>query len=761
MRRPHDAAPCDTDVIRHDRSPRVRGDAVPDLLDGVDRAQARQGDPEPHTSVVPVCGDIRELSRRDELAVLLERRGQQPDRGPDRGRDLCRPRFPGRRVGGEVRFPRPDRIHRDGHRGADGSTQRARHPRVPAPQPSRPGGQPARGDRLLPRDRPPIHGVDPAWVHRQCTRGPRGGGDGGRGEPRGRVPSHRVSARRTRPGRDGHLRVHPGLERVHHRLRALELLVEANAHDLACLFHDAARDGLGRADGRRDLDEHSGGRVLPDRSAPRCRRGDRGRGQGLIVESIERLADRCLLPGFIGTDPPDWILRRAAAGLRGVCLYARHVESPRQLSALTSRLHAENPRLVIAIDEEGGDVTRLEASTGSSYPGNLALGTVDDIELTRSVARSMGAELAAAGVDLDLAPVADVNSNPINPVIGVRAFGSTPDRVAAHTAGWVDGLQDAGVAACAKHFPGHGDTSLDSHLDLPVVEQDPHEGALEPFRAAIASGVRAVMSAHILVVAIDRLPGTISAKIMTGLLRGELGFEGLAVSDGLEMRAIADGVGLVEGTVLALAAGCDLLCIGGGLAGEDVAVELRDAIVAAVRAGRVSEARLAEAAARVDALAVWRSRQPRRATPDKEIGLAAARRAISADGSVRVDGHPVVVQLISTPSQAAGVVPWGIATSMVQLGARVTAVELDAEHADMVATLGQAAGRSLVLVVKNLHRHPWMALAVDAALAKRPDAIVVEMGLPACRPAGAAAYIATHGAARVCGVAAAEVLVGR
>ncbi len=129
------------------------------------------------------------------------------------------------------------------------------------------------------------------------------------------------------------------------------------------------------------------------------------------MSTIERMADRCLLPGFIGANPPDWILRRAAAGLGGVCLYARNVESPTQLSALTARLHAENPRLIIAIDEEGGDVTRLEAATGSSYPGNLALGTVGDVELTRSVARSMGAELAAAGIDLDLAPDADVNSN--------------------------------------------------------------------------------------------------------------------------------------------------------------------------------------------------------------------------------------------------------------------------------------------------------------------------------------------------------------
>jgi beta-N-acetylhexosaminidase len=476
------------------------------------------------------------------------------------------------------------------------------------------------------------------------------------------------------------------------------------------------------------------------------------------VDPIERLADRCLLPGFVGTEPPDWVLRRAAAGLGGVCLYARNVSSPAQLAALTSRLHAENPGLVIAIDEEGGDVTRLEAAAGSSYPGNLALGAVDDVELTRAVARSIGADLAAAGVDLDLAPVADVNSNPINPVIGVRAFGSAPGLVARQTSAWVEGLQAAGVAACVKHFPGHGATSLDSHLALPVVEDDPHEGALEPFEAAIATGVRAVMSAHIVVPTMDRVPATISGRIMTGLLRDELGFGGLAVSDGLEMRAIADGVGIKEGTVLALAAGCDLLCIGGGLSGEDITITLRDAIVAAVRHGRMSEARLAEAAARVDALASWRSKQLVSAAADRTVGLEAARRAVRAEGDVRVDGSPVIVQLTSTPSQAAGVVPWGVAEPLAQLGARVHAAELD-EHANAEAIVASAAGRSLVLVVRNLHRHPWMAALVEAALAQRPDAILVEMGLPACRPAAAAAYIATYGAARVCGVAAAEILV--
>src|SRR5258708_4042300 len=192
------------------------------------------------------------------------------------------------------------------------------------------------------------------------------------------------------------------------------------------------------------------------------------------MTSIERLALRCLLPGFLGTVPPDWVKRRAAGALAGVVLYARNISDLDQLAGLTAALHAESPDLLIAVDEEGGDVTRLEAKTGSSYPGNLALGAAGDPRLTHDVAMAMGAELSAAGIDLDFAPDADVNSNPLNPIIGTRAFGSDPALVSAHTSAWVKGLQSAGVGACAKHFPGHGDTSVDSHLALPVVTEDPH-----------------------------------------------------------------------------------------------------------------------------------------------------------------------------------------------------------------------------------------------------------------------------------------------
>ncbi len=470
-----------------------------------------------------------------------------------------------------------------------------------------------------------------------------------------------------------------------------------------------------------------------------------------MTRSVDQAALRCLLPGFIGTEAPEWVLRRAAEGLGGVCLYARNITSAEQLTKLCRQLHAANPGLIISVDEEGGDVTRLEAATGSSYPGNLALGAAGDVDLTRAVARAIGLELARAGVDLDLAPDADVNSNPSNPVIGVRSFGSEPRIVAAHAAAWVEGLQSAGVAACVKHFPGHGDTSVDSHLALPVVEADPREGALQPFEAAIAAGVQAVMSAHIVAPSLSAEPATVSRRIMTTLLRDELGFRGLTVTDGLEMKAIAD---ISEGAVQALAAGCDLLCIGGGLADDDIVTKLHQAIVAAVSADR-----LHEAAGRVDALARWRASKPAQAeAPDSEVGLAAARKALRVDGNVRVGDDVVVVQLSPHSSMASGVIPWGVAEPLAERGARVTKFEHRDGPIELAPIVRKAAGRSLILTVRNLHRHEWQQQAAAALLDARPDAVVIEMGLPACRPAGASAYIATSGAARVCAIAAAEVM---
>ena len=254
--------------------------------------------------------------------------------------------------------------------------------------------------------------------------------------------------------------------------------------------------------------------------------------------------------------------------------------------------------------------------------------------LTTQVAASIGADLAAVGIDLDFAPVADVNTNPMNPIIGIRSFGADPELVARHVAAYVSGLQSQGVAACAKHFPGHGDTETDSHLELPVVHHDLDtfvRTALPPFRAAIAAGVASIMTAHIVVPALDDRPATTSSIVLQDLLRSELGFDGMVMTDALEMRAISATMGIEEGAVRALRSGADALCLGHDLA-DDALVSIQDAIVAAVRDGGLSEARLVEAAARVRGTAEWVAEQREPADVESGVGALAARRALQVDG---------------------------------------------------------------------------------------------------------------------------------
>ncbi|MFJ9825759.1 glycoside hydrolase family 3 protein [Streptomyces sp. NPDC101160] len=499
------------------------------------------------------------------------------------------------------------------------------------------------------------------------------------------------------------------------------------------------------------------------------------------TDTLTRDALTVLQPGFVGTTAPDWLLRRIGEGLSSVGLFGRNVVTPEQLAALTARLRAERDDVLVAIDEEGGDVTRLEVNEGSSFPGNYALGHVDDVELTRAVARELGRRLVACGVDLNWAPSADVNSNAENPVIGVRSFGADPDLVARHTVAYVDGLQAVGVAACTKHFPGHGDTNVDSHDALPRIDVDLatlHARELVPFRAAIAAGSKAVMSAHILLSALDPdRPATLSPQILTGLLRQELGFEGLIVTDGMEMQAVAATYGIERGSVLAIAAGADAICVGGGLADEETVLRLRDALVTAVRTGELPEERLADAAERVRALAAWtqahRARGagtgPGAATqegtaPGTDVGLVAARRALTITPGERpftpVTDAPYVASFTPAANFAVGdETPWGIAAELERLlpGTRTGSYGADASADAVLAAAGE---RRVVAVVRDAHRHPWMSGTLDALLAARPDTVVVEMGLDESEPRGAL-HIATHGAARVCGQAAAEAIAGR
>ncbi|MCF6523434.1 glycoside hydrolase family 3 protein [Streptomyces sp. JJ36] len=524
--------------------------------------------------------------------------------------------------------------------------------------------------------------------------------------------------------------------------------------------------------------------------------------------ALTRDALAVLQPGFPGTSAPSWLLRQLEEGLCSVGLFGRNIDSPGQLAELTAELRAVRPEVLVAIDEEGGDVTRLESRTGSSFPGNLALGAVDDPELTRAVARELGCRLAACGVNLNWAPSADVNSNPDNPVIGVRSFGDDPQLVARHTVAWVEGLQSAGVAACVKHFPGHGDTAVDSHLALPRIDADLEtlrDRELVPFRAAVAAGSKCVMSAHILLPALDdALPGTLSPAALTGLLRaprsaGGLGHDGLIVTDGMEMQAISATYGLERGSVLALAAGADAICVGGGLNDEDTVLRLRDALLKAVRDGELAAERLADAAARVRALARWargagastvqEGNAPGPSAPGgpgpgtgtasgsagtavgaEPVGLVAARRALRVTGGRGYrppTGPPFVASFAAGANIAVGdETPWGLAAELERLLPGTTTAAYGppepgtAASAPVADVLGAAGDRRIVAVVRDVHRHTWMAEALEALLTARPDTVVVEMGVPQAPPAGAL-HIATHGAARVCGRAAAEVVAGK
>ncbi|NUW36830.1 glycoside hydrolase family 3 protein [Nonomuraea sp. SMC257] len=516
--------------------------------------------------------------------------------------------------------------------------------------------------------------------------------------------------------------------------------------------------------------------------------------------NLLRLADAVLMPGFEGTTPPDWLRRRLGEGLGGVVLFTRNLAGPEQVAALTAALRAENPAVLVGVDEESGEVTRLEVSTGSSRPGGYALGVVDDVELTETLARDLGAQLAAAGITIDFAPSADVNSNPDNPVIGLRSFGADPALVARHARAFVRGIQSAGVAACAKHFPGHGDTSVDSHHGVPVVEAGGIEDALRPFREVIDEGVKAVMTGHLLVPSFDGvLPATLSPKILTGLLREELGFDGLIVTDGIEMAAVAGTYGIGGAAARAIAAGADAICVGGEHADEATAVEVRDAVAAAVTSGVLPEERLADAARRVRELGAWTASSGSATTPpspspdgraldgralggtaldgtaldgpalDGPAGLVAARRAVrvtrrSAEPVLPLTAAPVVIELAPEMNLAIDrSTPWGVGEPLARLlpgtsVTRLTAVLTTGPALEEL--LRGAAGRPLVVAVRDAHRHPWQTQALRHLLSARPDTVVVEMGLPLRADVGAV-HIATYGSAPVCGQAAAEVITGR
>jgi len=338
---------------------------------------------------------------------------------------------------------------------------------------------------------------------------------------------------------------------------------------------------------------------------------------------------RLFTVGFHGTVPSPELEELLGRGVGGVILFGRNVEAPEQVLELTRRIKELAGRpVLVGIDQEGGRVRRLRSGF-TDVPAMRALGAIAEPGLAFEVGRLFGRELAAVGIDLDFAPVVDVDTNPKNPVIGDRALSSDARVVAELGRALVEGLQSERVAACAKHFPGHGDTEQDSHATLPRLVhglERLESVELVPFESVVAGGVASIMTAHVVIEALDaEYPATLSEVVLGQLLRRRFGFDGVVFSDDLEMAAIAGRFEPAAAAVRALNAGVDNLLV---CHSADVAHGMIDAIQSALSEGRLPSARVLEAGRRVESLS-QRFAAPPRVSSDLSVLACAEHRALA------------------------------------------------------------------------------------------------------------------------------------
>ncbi|MFC8094428.1 glycoside hydrolase family 3 N-terminal domain-containing protein [Streptomyces sp. NPDC057301] len=481
---------------------------------------------------------------------------------------------------------------------------------------------------------------------------------------------------------------------------------------------------------------------------------------GLPVD-LDEAAHRCLVAGFDGaTSVPDTLKELIDRGLGGVILFTRNVRDARQVRRLTDELRAIRPDLLVAIDNEGGGIGHLAGAGAPDVPGSYALGVADDPNLTARCADALAGHLATLGITASYAPVADLQHRPDNPIVRTRSFGAAPELAARHLRAWITATEARRIASCAKHFPGHGGTATDSHHKM-AVDPRPYDelrADLEPFRAAIAAGVPMLMSAHVVFPALDpNRPATLSRRVLGDLLRHDLGFDGVLVSDALEMKAIADQYGEAAGARIALAAGADQVVVAVG--DLNVTLDCRDAVLDALRTGQLAEERIEEAAGRVRRLA------ERYATPATDVadwdpgaGLDAARRAVRSRGVPPAVRGAHVIDLFPPPHPALN---WGgedLLTGIRAVDPTATGTAVTGEPADPAelvdGMLRRCGSAPLVVATCDAGLHPWQVRLRDALLDRRPDAVRVDTGLP---EGGA---LCSYGRGRVNLRAVAEALAG-
>jgi beta-N-acetylhexosaminidase len=465
--------------------------------------------------------------------------------------------------------------------------------------------------------------------------------------------------------------------------------------------------------------------------------------------TLEQKIGQLMIIGFDGIEAESGLLEMIRKyHMGGVILFARNVHSPQQVAQLTNKLQqtaieSGNPGLFIAIDQEGGRVARLTEQTGfTEFPAAMAIGATGDAENAYRMASAMAVEMRAVGINIDFAPVLDVNNNPANPVIGTRSFSADPKIVATFGAAFARGLQENGVLAFGKHFPGHGDTGTDSHIALPLV---PHDRArlgqieLLPFKCAIAQNFAGIMSAHVTFPAIDPHPGmpaTLSRAVLTGLLRDELDFHGLIITDSLEMGALAEnGFPPPVGATLAFAAGADVL-----LFNRDHTMHKQAFanLVQAVKEGNISQAQLDSSVRRIlEAKEKFGILKPTLIMePDKAgkstataehhtLALELARKAITLlkdDTSILPLRHGDPLLVIET------VAAKGLGA---RLGATTLEIKNDPDASTITAALGLARDEHTVIVTTtDAPFHPGQIKLITDLVAKNPNVIMVSVRSP-------------------------------
>jgi len=439
--------------------------------------------------------------------------------------------------------------------------------------------------------------------------------------------------------------------------------------------------------------------------------------------AVDRTILSTFSPGFGGAVVPEWIKPWLENGLGSVTLFASNTPNFEAAAHLIKELRSYNPDVIITIDEEGGDVTRLFVREGSRYPTPALLGQCDDEGLTYSSYNSMGTTLRELGVDITYAPVADVVAFENNPIVGVRSFGMSTELVARHVGQAVKGLQDAGVGACVKHFPGHGAVLEDSHHDLPHIKMGLAEYEKQhifPFKQAINSGVAGVMIGHLIVEALDKkLPASLSSKVIRDYLRGVLNFDGLVVSDALDMGAIGGPTKLHESALMALTAGADLLCFSGMGDQSQFVLSSFDWIKSAIDSGSFSIESLEKSEQRI---VNWRQGNQVKIQNSSSVDFKKLIQGFEVSGSVELE--PGVINLVeigTKPTIAAGDVSWGMHRELRAVG---IACDIHASDAETLST------KKLVVAFRDAYRDAPLLATLNRLYDRYPEAIFIDMGWP-------------------------------